>query len=56
MSGHLTLFDVADYRDGWARNGPPAYITQAAMAGWKPQKEQNDDQRFDDLMRMLGGS
>jgi hypothetical protein len=54
VARNLTMFDVRDYWDGWARNGPPAYITAAAAAGWKPAEEKTQEQQFDDLVRMLG--
>jgi hypothetical protein len=48
------MHDVKDIRRAWDRNGPPLYITMAAYVGWKPEEQKTEDQRFDDLMRMLG--
>ena len=56
MRQRVTLIDYDDLTEVWAQNGPPAYIVLAAANGWKPKKDQDDDARFDDIMRLLGGS
>ena len=54
VESRMTLGDVERLGRAWARNGPPTYIVTAVANGWKPKKEQTEDERFDELMKAFG--